>query len=156
MVYSLLHVSVFRVVCQSLFCLLNEKIYLLQCTSSYPTPPDDCNVAVVRHYHELSKRHANLRPGYSSHDFGVIGCMLSVAAGAKMVEKHVKFGDTEWAHFDAVAIDLESDEFAEFVAEIRLAERMVGDEVKRPTGNEHHKYWVRPRDKQWSREKELA
>ena len=122
----------------------NEKLFILQCTLAYPTPPEDCNVAVVRHYHKLSKRYPNVLAGYSSHDFGATGCMLAVAAGAKMIEKHVKFGDTDWAHFDSVALDLKTDEFAKFVSDIRLAERMVGDEVKKPTDNEHHKYWVRP------------
>ena len=117
-------------------------LFLLQCTSAYPTPPEDCNIAVVRHYHELSGRHRNLVPGYSSHDFGSTGCMLAVAAGARMVEKHVKFGDTDWAHFDSVAIDLDGPEFAIFVKNIRLAEKITGSEVKRPMDTEHHKYWA--------------
>jgi len=121
----------------------NREIYMLQCTSAYPTPPDDCNVAVVRHYHELSRKVKNLRPGYSSHDYGSLGCMLAVAAGAKMLEKHVKYGDTEWAHFDAVALDLSNAEFSDFVADVRLAERITGSEIKVPSDIEHHKYWVR-------------
>jgi sialic acid synthase SpsE len=121
----------------------NSKLFLLQCTSAYPTPPGDCNVAVVRHYRDLSFKHRNLVPGYSSHDFGSTACMLAVAAGAKMVEKHVKLGNAEWAHFDGVALDLATDAFHGFVADIRLAERLLGREHKSISDSEHHKYWVR-------------
>jgi hypothetical protein len=31
--------------------------------------------------------------------------MMAVAAGARMIEKHVKIGDLDWVHFDGVAID---------------------------------------------------
>ena len=120
----------------------NSKVYLLQCTSAYPTPPGDCNVAVVRHYRDLALKHRNLVPGYSSHDFGSTACMLAVAAGAKMVEKHVKFGNAEWAHFDGVALDLATDAFHTFVADVRLAERLLGREHKSIADSEHHKYWV--------------
>lgn len=120
----------------------SAALYLLQCTSAYPTPPDDCNVAVVRHYSHLARQYQNIRPGYSSHDVGSTGCMLAVAAGARMVEKHVKFGDTDWAHFDIVALDLNGNDFAEFVTDVRLAERITGSEVKKPIDTEHHKYWV--------------
>lgn len=117
------------------------KLYLLQCTSAYPTPPDDCNVAVVRHYHDLTSSHPNLLPGYSSHDFGSTACMLAVAAGARMVEKHVKFGNAAWAHFDSVALDLATDAFHQFVSDIRLTERLMGRENKIIADSEHHKYW---------------
>ena len=68
--------------------------------------------------------------------------MLAVAAGARMVEKHVKLGNAEWAHFDSVAMDLESDEFARFVKDVRQAEKFVGREEKRIMDSEHHKYWT--------------
>lgn len=118
-----------------------STVYLLQCTSAYPTPPHECNVAVVRHYRDLADKHPNLRPGYSSHDFGSTASMLAVAAGAKMVEKHVKLGDAPWAHFDSVAMDLASDAFHRYVSDIRLAERILGSEQKSIGDSEHHKYW---------------
>lgn len=39
-----------------------------------------------------------------------------------MVEKHVKLGNTEWAHFDSVAMDLTTREFVDYVKAIRDAE----------------------------------
>ena len=116
-----------------------EALYLLQCNSAYPTPAADCNIGVVRHYHALSQAHPRLIPGYSSHDFGWLASALAVAAGARMVEKHVKLGNTDWAHFDAVAVDLSTPAFRDYVARSREAEELVGSEVKAVNPSEHHK-----------------
>jgi sialic acid synthase SpsE len=117
-----------------------EKIFLLQCNSAYPTPLHECDIGVVRHYHELSLADERIVPGYSSHDIGWKASALAVAAGAKMVEKHVKLGNTEWAHFDAVAVDLSTPAFKEYVDNVREAEMIVGRERKRVNPSEHHKY----------------
>ncbi|WP_294639493.1 N-acetylneuraminate synthase family protein [uncultured Aquabacterium sp.] len=117
-----------------------SQLYLLQCNSAYPTPLHDCNVGVVRHYHDLSLKHDRIIPGYSSHDFGWKASALAVAAGARMLEKHVKLGNTEWAHFDAVAVDLTTPAFKEYVDNIRETEMIVGESEKRINESEHHKY----------------
>jgi len=121
----------------------DRRLFLLQCTSSYPTPPEACQVSVVRHYDELaSSKYNNLYSGYSSHDVGSLGCMLAVAAGAKMLEKHVKLGDLDWIHFDGVAIDLYNNKFKDFVHDVRKAEVMCGSKNKTIHSQEHHKYVV--------------
>jgi len=117
-----------------------RNLYLLQCNSAYPTPVADCNVGIVRHYDALSRSDPRIVPGYSSHDFGWMASALAVAAGGRMIEKHVKLGNTDWAHFDAVAIDLTTD-FRDYVAKIREAEDMLGSEIKRINPSEHHKYF---------------
>ncbi|NYS26219.1 N-acetylneuraminate synthase family protein [Rhodobacteraceae bacterium 2376] len=118
-----------------------DRLYLMQCNSAYPTPLHDCDIGVIRHYRDLSKAHPHIVPAYSSHDFGALASTLAVAAGARMVEKHVKLGNTEWAHFDAVALDLTTREFADYVAAIREAEVIIGSEEKRVNESEHHKYF---------------
>jgi sialic acid synthase SpsE len=117
-----------------------RNIYLLQCTSSYPTPMEHTQIGVVRNYYNLGKKDARIIPGFSSHDIGSLCSMMAVAAGAKMIEKHVKFGDVSWSHFDQVALNLANDDFKEFVSDIRKAERIVGSEVKIIQSSEHHKY----------------
>jgi len=118
-----------------------EKLYLLQCNSAYPTPLHDCHIGVVRYYHELSKNDPRIIPGYSSHDYGWKASSLAVAAGARMLEKHVKLGNTEWAHFDAVAVDLTTPDFREYVDQIRETEMIMGSENKQVNESEHHKYF---------------
>ncbi len=120
----------------------NKTIYLLHCTSAYPTARQDCNVSVVGHYAALSKQYPTVIPGYSSHDLGSLASVLAVASGARMVEKHVKLGDVEWVHFDKVALDLKRDEFKKFVHDIREAELLLGSPRKKILEAEHHKYEV--------------
>jgi sialic acid synthase SpsE len=117
-----------------------KEIYLLQCTSAYPTPESDAGIGVVRHYRDLSLQDSRIIPGFSSHDIGSLCSQMAVAAGARMIEKHVKLGSVQWAHFDDVALDLATDEFSNFVADIRRAERIIGSEKKQIFSSEHHKY----------------
>ena len=122
-----------------------RNIYLLQCTSAYPTPNEDTQIGVIRHYYNLAKKEPRIIPGFSSHDIGSLCSMMAVAAGAKMIEKHVKFGNVAWSHFDEVAIDLVNGDFTQFVKDVRKAERIVGSEAKVIQATEHHKYWVSPK-----------
>lgn len=117
-----------------------KKIFLLQCNSAYPTPAEHCNVAVIRHYGDLMRRDSRIIPGYSSHDEGWLASVLAVGAGARMIEKHVKWGSTSWAHFDSVAIDLSNGDFGAYVRHIRDAETIMGSNIKSPTSSEHHNY----------------
>lgn len=122
-----------------------ESLYLLHCNSAYPTPDEHTNIGVVRHYAQLASRLEStagprIVPGYSSHDYGWMASALAVAAGAGMVEKHVKLGNTEWAHFDAVAVDLLTEDFQEYVNNVRRAQIHVGSTEKRIMASEHHKY----------------
>lgn len=117
-----------------------NPLWLLHCVSAYPTPQEDCNIAVVKHYSQNLAAASDIIPGYSSHDSGSIGSMLAVAAGARMIEKHVKLEDNSWIHFDNVALGLKNGEFARFVQDIRLAEKLMGSPEKRILPSEHHKY----------------
>lgn len=118
-----------------------RRIYLLQCTSAYPSRKEDVQIGVVRHYYNLSKKDARIRPGFSSHDIGSLCSQMAIAAGALMIEKHVKYGTVAWAHFDEVAVDLVTGDFANFVRDMRLAERIVDSEQKKVRSSEHHKYF---------------
>ena len=69
--------------------------------------------------------------------------MMAVAAGARMIEKHVKLGTVSWSHFDEVALDLGTDDFKSFVKDIRQAEAINGKSDKMIAKAEHHKYWLK-------------
>lgn len=118
----------------------DRNLVLMQCTSSYPTPSSECNIGVIRHYDKLRMTYPNIIPGYSSHDDGSLGCQMAVAAGARVIEKHVKLGDTEWVHFDGVALDISTDAFKNFCDDIKLANTIHGSESKTISSYEHHKY----------------
>ncbi|AEI51018.1 N-acetylneuraminate synthase family protein [Runella slithyformis] len=119
----------------------NRLLYLLQCTSSYPAPPDACNIAVIRHYSEIRhERFPNIIPGYSSHDVGALASQMAISAGALMIEKHVKLGNLDWVHFDSVALDISKGELKSFIEEVRKAAVICGEKEKKIHIKEHHKY----------------
>ena len=57
-----------------------------------------------------------------------------------MIEKHVKLGSVSWSHFDEVALDLNNNEFKNFVMDLRKAEMILGEQKKKISSSEHHKY----------------
>ena len=116
-----------------------DKLFLLQCVSSYPTYFSDSNLSVINRYKELSKIYPKIIPGYSSHDIGSLGSCMALACGAKMIEKHVKTGINPWAHFDDTALDIDTG-FVDFCDEIRRASMYLGEPEKRIIKSEHHKY----------------
>lgn len=112
------------------------RLYLLHCISSYPVGIHDVNLKMILRYNQLGD---NIIPGYSSHDIGSKASVYSVFAGARMIEKHIKIGNTDFGHFDETAMDV-SIEFPDFVNDIRVAESILGSSVKSIMNCEDHKY----------------
>ena len=113
-----------------------KKLFLLHCISSYPVNIFSSNLKIIHNYAKIS---SNIIPGYSSHDVGSLGSVYAVFSGAKMIEKHIKLGNSDFAHFDETALDVNL-EFPEFVQKVRAAERIFGDGKKMILNCEHHKY----------------
>ena len=113
-----------------------KKLYLLHAISTYPCSFADININIVRKFSELRK---NVIPGYSSHDPGYYGSMLAVAAGALMIEKHVKTGVTNWVHYDDAAIDVNY-ELSKFIKVLQRTHEAMGSQAKIVYPHEHHKY----------------
>ncbi|MFM2229281.1 MAG: hypothetical protein RL607_539 [Bacteroidota bacterium] len=60
---------------------------LLQCTTSYPTPPERYGLNVIQ---ELKNRY-QVPVGYSDHSAEIATCIAAVSLGASIVEFHVVF-----------------------------------------------------------------
>ena len=97
---------------------------LFQCTSLYPCPTEKLDLSAIN---GLSKRY-RLPTGFSDHSLGVNMAPLAVAAGARLIEKHITF-DKNRSGFDH-SISLEADEFAEMVTLVRQAETAMGQACK--------------------------
>ena len=39
-----------------------NRLFLLQCNSAYPTPPEDCNIAVINEYAKISETNDKIIP----------------------------------------------------------------------------------------------
>ncbi len=61
-----------------------NNLALLHCISSYPTPNDEANLAVINFLKSIHKGPI----GYSDHTIGIEIPLYAVMAGAKIIEKH--------------------------------------------------------------------
>lgn len=93
---------------------------LLKCTSSYPAPPAEANLARISHMAETFQ----CRAGLSDHTLGIAVPVAAVALGASIVEKH--FCRSRMEPGPDSAFSLEPDEFRAMVEAIRIAEKAIG------------------------------
>ncbi len=98
----------------------NNDITLLKCTSSYPAPIEDANLATMV---DLRKRYG-VKVGLSDHTMGYDVAVAAVALGATLVEKHFIL-DRSIGGPDA-AFSMEISEFASMVNAIRNVEKALG------------------------------
>jgi N,N'-diacetyllegionaminate synthase len=103
----------------------NGEIVLLHCVSTYPTPADEANLNAIRTLHERFGGTV----GYSDHTLGIDAAMLSVALGARVVEKHFTL-DKNLSDFRDHQLSADPAELKELVKRVRLANELVGDGKK--------------------------
>jgi len=107
-----------------------QKIVLLHCVSSYPTPAQDVNLRAM----ETLKSAFKLPVGFSDHTCGIAASIASVALGACVLEKHFT-ADKDLPGPDHKA-SLDPPELKEMVRCVRYTEKMLGDGIKKPTKEE--------------------
>lgn len=108
----------------------NQNLILLACTSAYPTPPRDANVARVA---TLARAFGCLA-GFSDHTEGEAAAVLSVCFGSCVIEKHFTLdrelpGPDHWFSLDAHGL-------RKLVASIRNAETAIGTGEITPSTSE--------------------
>lgn len=108
----------------------NPPVALFHCVTSYPAPPEDCNLAAM----ETMRRAFSVPVGWSDHTTGLAITVAAAAAGAELIEKHFTL-DRSLPGPDHAA-SLEPAELRELVENIRLVERARGSGVKEPAPSE--------------------
>lgn len=107
----------------------NEQIVLLKCCSEYPANWKDMHISNIP---DMINRFG-VRVGLSDHSAGHIAAVVGVAAGACVIEKHVKLEGVESADSK---FSMSMDEFAEMVKAVRDAKSIVGVVHYGPTEGE--------------------
>ncbi len=113
---------VFNEIDQALAALRKAEndLIMLHCVSSYPQPPEDSNLSLMR---VLSNRYG-IPVGYSGHELGYLPTLAAVALGAVAVERHFTL-DKTLQGFDH-KISLEPHELISMVRDIRTIEKTFG------------------------------
>jgi N-acetylneuraminate synthase len=97
-----------------------QQLALLKCTSAYPAPPEDMNLATIPHLAQAF----GVVAGLSDHTLGGSVPVVAVALGARIVEKHLTM--SRQAPGPDSAFSLEPAEFKAMVSAIRIAEQALG------------------------------
>jgi pseudaminic acid synthase len=98
----------------------NNQIVLLKCTSSYPAKIEDANLNTIPNMKETF----GVEVGLSDHTLGTIVPVVSVAVGARVIEKHFIL-DKSIGGPDS-SFSLEPSEFKQMVDKVREAEKALG------------------------------
>lgn len=105
----------------------NEDIALLKCTSSYPAPVAEANMAMISEF----RQRFGVLPGLSDHTIGSTVPVVATALGAKIIEKHFIL-DRSIGGPDA-SFSMNEEDFGEMVKAVREAEKAVGVVSFEPT-----------------------
>ena len=105
----------------------NDKMCLLQCTSSYPLPDNQVNLNVIKTYKNEFGHDTII--GYSGHETGISLTLAAVSLGAKIIERHVTLDKTLKGTDHSAS--LEPNELKMLCNEIRRIETALGDGKKK-------------------------
>jgi pseudaminic acid synthase len=98
----------------------NDDIAVLKCTSSYPAPIEEANMAMVK---DIAKRY-NVIGGLSDHTIGSTAPVVATCFGARIIEKHFIL-DRSVGGPDA-SFSMNEEEFKDMVNAVREAEKAIG------------------------------
>lgn len=105
-----------------------SKLAFLHCVASYPVPDDEANIGAIP---VLKSRYPDVTIGYSDHTLGTDAAIYSVAAGARIVEKHFSI-DKNYSDFRDHQLSAEPHEMKIMVDKIRQLEIFLGSGEKKP------------------------
>jgi pseudaminic acid synthase len=96
------------------------ELALLKCTSSYPAPAEEANLARIPHMAQAF----GCRAGLSDHTLGIAVPVAAVALGASIIEKHLCRSRSEPGPDSAFS--LEPAEFRQMCEAVRTAHKAIG------------------------------
>jgi pseudaminic acid synthase len=98
----------------------NNDITLLKCTSSYPAPLDEMNLATIA---DMASRFG-CKVGLSDHSMSLAAPVVAVSFGATVIEKHFTLRRADGGADSSFS--LEPHEFTDMVRAVRDAEKLIG------------------------------
>jgi sialic acid synthase SpsE len=100
---------------------ISQELAILHCVSSYPVPPEQANLLAIKVLAETT----GCTVGYSDHTLGIEACVLAVALGARIIEKHFTL-DHNYSDFRDHRLSANPAEMRELVRRVREASVLLG------------------------------
>lgn len=107
-----------------IFRMHNCPFELMHCNSTYPMEDEDANLALI----SVLRERYGCKVGYSGHERDIWPSVLSVAAGASSVERHITLDKNMYGSDQKAS--LEPEQLRALVREIRRAETVMGSGEK--------------------------
>lgn len=101
-----------------------NELSLLQCTTAYPTPPEQVGLNVMA---ELRERYPNCKVGLSEHTANVATGIAAAALGADLLEFHAVFDRRMFGPDASSSLIIE--EVRQLVEGVRFTEKMLANPV---------------------------
>jgi sialic acid synthase len=110
---------------------INRNLAILQCTASYPTPPEEMNLRTIATFREQLP---GATIGLSDHSNGISMAVMAYMLGGRIIEKHFTLNHT-WKGTDH-AMSLEPEGMRKLVRDLERVRLALGDGVKRTLPSE--------------------
>lgn len=98
-----------------------KQLAILHCLTSYPAPLEEINLNAISKLQDITPWEV----GYSDHSMGIDACVLAVAKGARILEKHFTL-DHRYSDFRDHQLSADPKEMRDLVMRVRNAEKMLG------------------------------
>lgn len=109
----------------------NGDIVIMHVVSLYPTESQYANLEAIK---TLQQEFPYFTIGYSDHTLGIDSCIFAAVMGAKVIEKHFTYNKE--ADGPDHVLSATREEMKLLVEKIRLYEKMKGNGIKAPVGDE--------------------
>ncbi len=117
--------STMKEIDDALTILSENQILLAHCTSSYPCPPEELNLNMIK----TLKNKYPFQVGYSGHEIGIQTTLASVILGACFVERHITLDRSMWGTDQAAS--LEPAGLTKLIRDIKIVKKSLGDGIKK-------------------------
>ena len=124
--------STFMEIKESVSMFEDRTIGLMHATSSYPCPPEELNLNMIK---TLSNEFPNHIIGYSGHEKGLSSTVAAAVLGAKIIERHITLDKAMWGTDQLASI--ESMGYARIIRDTRIIEKSLGEPKKVVFKSEH-------------------
>lgn len=104
-----------------------DGVTILKCTSGYPTPPSEANLATITDLVDYFGPDSKVSVGLSDHTVGPAAAIVAASLGATMVEKHFTIPGKGADRSPDAAFSADPETFAAMVRLAREAALVVGE-----------------------------
>lgn len=111
---------------------IEQSLAILHCVTSYPVKPSEANLSAIIHL----KEELQCTIGYSDHTIGIDAPLISVALGARIIEKHFTM-DKNYSNFRDHKISADPQELSLLVQKTKEILMLLGSGEKVLQKSEH-------------------